>query len=477
MADHQFVTRAAAIRSLVPVLVAGAGAALTAAAYWPGFMTWDAIRQYGQAVSGNFDDWHPPAMEWLWRQLIAIHGGPAPMLGLQLALEWGGLALLAGWALARQRRWLAVAILACGSMPLGLALTGEVLKDCLMAGALIVATAALAHAEPGRRATGWRIAGIALLIFAATLRFNAFLATVPLAVALLPGAWWRGKVRLTVATVVTGAVMIAALPIANRLIGAKPSGVGLSLVIFDLGGISHFSGQNAFPPIADFDASDDPGGIVSACYDPSKWDRYAWWGAQPCDIGFDNVQDAFAAQHLSPYRWWLGQVMTHPVAYAEHRLAHFNINTRLFSRDPTERAVQIDPPANDWGYRVAPGPLLTAIDGAAVWSASTPLGWPIVWIALTFGLMIAAPALPSRRLIVPLALSSFLYGMGYAAFSVASELRYHWWTILAAAVAAVIAGADVLDGIRIERRRLMAAAAPPILVLVACVTWRALTPA
>jgi hypothetical protein len=471
------VIRATTIRPFITAIVALAGAALTAVAYWPGFMTWDAIRQYGQAVGGDFDDWHPPAMEWLWRQLIAVHAGPAPMLVLQLALEWGGLALLAGWAIEQRRRRVAAAIMASGFMPFGLALTGEVLKDCLMAGALIAATAALAWAQRGQRPGGWRTAGIALLIFASTLRFNAFLATVPLAVALLPTAWWRGKWRLAASIAIAAAVMIAALPLANRVIGAKPSGVGLSLVVFDLGGITHFSGQNAFPPIQDFDDSDDPAGIVGACYDPSKWDRYAWWGAQPCDIGFDNVQEAFAAQHISPYRWWLGQVAAHPIAYAEHRLAHFTINTRLFSRDATERAVQIDPPPNDWHYGVTRSPLLTAIDSAAVWSASTPLGWPIVWIALALGLLIAAPALPSRRVIVPLALSSFLYGMGYGVFSVASELRYHWWTMLAAAIAAAIAAADMIDGAPVARWRLALAAAPPLLILIACLTWRALVPA
>ena len=58
-----------------------AAASLTALAYWPGLMTWDAIRQYGQAVDGDFDDWHPPVMEWIWRQLIPIHTGEC-VLGL-----------------------------------------------------------------------------------------------------------------------------------------------------------------------------------------------------------------------------------------------------------------------------------------------------------------------------------------------------------------------------------------------------------
>ena len=44
-------------------MVMAFAAAVQAWAYWPGLMTWDAIRQYGQAIDGDFDDWHPPAME------------------------------------------------------------------------------------------------------------------------------------------------------------------------------------------------------------------------------------------------------------------------------------------------------------------------------------------------------------------------------------------------------------------------------
>ncbi|MEP7005511.1 MAG: hypothetical protein ABI810_05985, partial [Sphingomonas bacterium] len=159
-----------------------AAASLTALAYWPGLMTWDAIRQYGQAIDGDFDDWHPPVMEWLWRQLIPIHTGPAPMLILQLALYWGGFALIAGWALRRRRHWLAVALAACGLLPLSMALMGAVLKDCLMAGALLTTTGLLFWSDDSDTRWRWllRALGIALLLFAAMLRFNAFLAALPL---------------------------------------------------------------------------------------------------------------------------------------------------------------------------------------------------------------------------------------------------------------------------------------------------------
>jgi hypothetical protein len=40
----------------LPAAIMALAAAVQAFAYWPGLMTWDAIRQYGQAIDGDFDD-------------------------------------------------------------------------------------------------------------------------------------------------------------------------------------------------------------------------------------------------------------------------------------------------------------------------------------------------------------------------------------------------------------------------------------
>lgn len=452
------------------------GASLTAAAYWPGFMTWDSIRQYDQALNGDFDDWHPPMMEWLWRRFLGAWLGPAPMLVTQLALEWGGFALLGLWARRNRRPRLAIAIVACGFMPFALALTGEVLKDCLMAGALLAATGLLAWQDrvAGARArTALAGGGIALLLFAATLRFNAFLATVPLCIALLPAVTRRTVPRLIAGTLLSVALMAAALPVANRLIGARASDVSLSLVIFDLGGITAFSGKNAFPglPVA------DPVAANARCYNPERWDSYSWWVDPICPINFPAVQRAFRESRANPYSFWLAAIARHPVAYARHRLTHLNGALRLFSRAPDERGVQLESPPNDWGYALHPDKLVVALDAAAVWSNATPLGWPAAWIALALGLLALAPVLPTRRVVLPLALSAALYGLGYGVFGVASELRYHLWTILAAALAGVIALADFHGGVRVARWRMVVAGGLPLMVVLLCSGWRLLVPA
>ncbi|MDO7843061.1 hypothetical protein [Sphingomonas immobilis] len=401
-----------------------AAAAIQLAAYWPGIVYWDAVRQYGQALSGDFDDWHPPVMGWVWRRFASVWLGPAPMLLLQLGLYWAGFALLVARA-GRSR--LALAIALCALLPFSLATMGSVLKDCLMAGALLSAAGLLAWGR-GR----WL--AVALLLFAATLRFNALFAALPLLVVALPPAWRAMRLRFAGCVIAATIVLGLAMPLANRAIGAKPSGVALSLVIFDLGGITEHSGVDAFPPLP----IANPVAVNHACYAPVRWDRYAWWVDEPCPIQFAAIRDAFAARHESPYLFWLRAIAAHPLAYAEHRLAHTNVNLRFLVRDEIERPVQPQSAPNPWGYAISKNGFEPAIDAAAVWSAGTPLGWPICWLALALGALL----LHAKGIAQALAISALLYGGTYLIFSVAPDLRYHLWTMIAAALAFVMAAAS-----------------------------------
>lgn len=439
-------------------------------AYWPGIMTWDSIRQYDQAQDGSFDDWHPPLMEWIWRQLDQLLRGPAPMLLLQLALYALGFALLAGWALKRERPRLAVALAAASLMPIAVALMGAILKDCLMAAMLLAAAGLLAWRGQGRDVWLRLLAG-ALIVLACALRFNAFLAGGPLLVTLLPERLRSTPPRLAANTLAATALLFLPMPIANHLLGAERSGVELSLVNFDLGGITEHSGVDAFPSLP----VKDPVAANRRCYSPVKWDFYADWAAEPCPVGFDVLQPAFQRQKINPELFWARAILAHPFAYAAHRLQHFNINSRFLVRGWIDRPVPDRSVENDWKFQVTPNPVLSAVDAMALLTAATPLGWPIFWMALAAGLSAIAPRLPSRGLIVPLALSSLLYGLGYGVVSVSSELRYHLWTMLAAMVAACVAAADLPQARGVlGRAHYLAAAGPAAFVVVLGLIWRML---
>jgi hypothetical protein len=452
---------------VVALLVLAAGLAISLI-YWPGLVTYDSVRQYDQALSGQFDDWHPPMMEWIWRCLIPLWPSPAPMLLLQLGLYAAGIAGFAVGAWRRGRPGLAIGICATTLMPLPAALMGEVLKDCLMAGAL-TAAAFLALTGAGQGHRGWRIVAALLVVFAATLRFNAFLAGVPLLLVIAGPRCWRSWWRLGLTALAGTVLLLGAMPVANRMLGAAHSDVELSLVIFDLAGITRNAGQDVFPRLP----TADPAKVISQCYSPVKWDTYSWWVDPLCPVNFDTIRAAFHAQRISPYGYLAGQIVRHPLAYATHRLTHWNIATRFAVTGMVDRPVQRESAPNDWGFVVSKGAWLDAVDRLDMALGLGPLGWPCCYIALALGLLLASARLPSALAIRMLAGSALLYGLGYAVFSVASELRYYLWTMIAGALALAM---TISDGATLPARQRwrpgLVAMAPLGMVVVFASLWR-----
>lgn len=451
--------RSLGLMAVVFMILAG----VHTASFWPGILTWDAIRQYSQSLSGNYDDWHPPAMNWLWRQWGGVAAGPAPMLVGQALLYWGGTALWlrAAW---RDRAWAAVVIAALAVSPIALVLVGTILKDSLFAGALLLASGLLAVARPDAR---WpRIAAAVLLVAAATLRFNAVPACLPLLLLAMPAAWRRTAPRLAATGVLAAIPLALALPAANAGLRAERSGVELSLVIYDLGGIGRFSGVDVFPATGVADAV----AVNAGCYTPVSWDRYAWWGAEPCAIGFANLRAPLKAGH-GPYAWWAAAVLAHPLAYAEHRLAHFNSNTRFLVRDADLPKLSVASDPNPWGYTLPASAARDAVAMAAQALLQTPFGWPVCWLALGVGLLVLRPAVRTLDPAAAMAWSAVLYGFSYLPLSVASEVRYHFWTTTAIGIAAALTlpRADVRA---LPRWRWVLAGVPVVVVVLSGVVAR-----
>ncbi|MBT2188714.1 hypothetical protein [Sphingobium nicotianae] len=437
-------------------------------AYWPGLVTYDSVRQYDQALSGAFDDWHPPMMEAIWRLAVPVWPSPAPMLLLQLGLYGAGFLAMIGWAARRGRPRLALGFALCALLPLGVALMGEVLKDCLMAGALLLAAALALPGIEGGRLPG-RLVAVVLVLFAATLRFNAFAAGLPILLAAAGPVLRATWPRFGLTALASLLALLSAMPIANAALGAEKSDVELSLVIFDLAGITEHSGQNAFAPLGLADAPV----AVHRCYTPVKWDSFSWWVDPICPLNFERVRQALHARGFGAYGLLARAIAQHPFAYAQHRLAHFNISTRFWVTDEVERPVQRVSAPNDWGFIVPQGNPADAIDATVLASNGTPLGWPCVWIALAGGILLVTHRLRSAGALWMLAGSAFLYGMGYGLFGVAAELRYYLWTLIAVALAIAIVFADLpaLSGAR-RWSTLAIMLAPALLIALAALAAR-----
>jgi hypothetical protein len=432
-------------RPFSPALVWMAVAAITLGvlvAYWPGVMRPDSFDQYEQGITGRYTDWHPAVLGWLWAVMDPWRVGPAPMFLLHLALFALGTGLLAEGLLRGGRPLAAVLVLAAALLPIPLGYLGVLMKDTTLAVALLAAFGLVGRFHlAGERLPLWAaLAAAALAAFAAMLRFNAPFAVVPALLCLWP--WLRAQAWPLRAAVGVAAVAaaLALVPLANRAIfNPAPSGVALSPIIYDLGGITFHSGEDRFPPlgIPDFVAQNR-----QVCYSAFWWDNY---GFGDCRAVFDRMKALAEAGEISPVALWLRAVLGDPLAYARHRIGHLNMNLRFLLPVAMEDVTFIANSANARGFVFEPNALTLMIRRAGLLQASTPLGWPAFWVAVALGWLVAAPHLapgPARLMLVALSLSAASYAASYVVFSVASDLRYHLWTMIAVAAASGIGLAE-----------------------------------
>ena len=372
--------------------------AVVFAAFHPGLMSIDAIVHYSQGLESAYSNQHPPLVTWLFGQSGRWLGTPAGILALQLASIGGGLALLGARA-----------------VPGTYAIAAMLGKDALLAGALLLAAAAL---RAGRRR-----AALALSLVATLLRLNAIFAAVPLAA----GALWGDlrRVRARAAAIVLAVVVLAgAEPAAERAAGTRDVWPLGQLLVYDLAGIyvRHPEALAASALARDVSAAD-----LARLYTPDTGGLLLFPAPGAPGVSFHHLAERREALTAE----WLRAVRAHPAAYAAHRLEVFRalLGARRGHAFYPFHA-RLDP--NPWGLRLSPETLWfralvglrdAAADGVAF------RGW--FWVALSVAVTALAAA-RARRDPVPLciAASGLAYALGYALISVSAEFRYLYWTAL-----------------------------------------------
>lgn len=419
--------------ALIQLCLLGALAQLLAF-HW-GVITPDSVVQYGQAVTGVYDDWHPPITAWIWRQLLRFGEGGAPFLIMDVALYWSALGLVAQGLLRRHGRLPAFTVLGLGLLPIAFGQVGAILKDPFMACLLLLAAALLVRREWG--GSGWlRLPALLLILLAGATRFNALFAALPLMLLATPRGWTGRPVTYVVsATVAVGLLVGANWALNEALLRPSHSHPINSLVNFDLAGIVAHGGRNGWPGLADGEAR----ALVARCYTPQL---YGMADEQLCARTEEAIAVHVAMRHESAIAVWLRAIAGSSAAWVLHRLGHLNWNWRFLVPVVPNDAVYMMSAQNDLGLRFVPNPLTKVVGGAARIMAWTPLGRPATWLALAIGLLIIAPKLPSRRILFALGASALLYGLAYAAVSVAPDLRYNLWTLFAVMIGGAIVFAE-----------------------------------
>jgi hypothetical protein len=388
-----------------------------------GVITPDSVVQYGQAVSGVYDDWHPPVTAWIWRQLLHIAPGGAGFLLLDVALYWGAAGLLAE-LLRRRHGWGAAALpILFALTPIPFGQIGAVLKDPLMACLLLMAAVLLAWREQGARRAGW--IALPLVLLAGAIRINGLFAALPLLMLAAPAGWLRRPVTFVAAA--TGALLLllaASWTLNEAMLRPHHSRPILSLVNFDLAGIVAQGGPSGYPDIDPARAQ----ALTRHCYDPRLYGAH---DEDVCAAAEDGLEAYARRSGDSPVGIWLNAIIAAPDAWARHRLAHLNWNWRLAVPAVPDDAVYMMSAANSFGLEFAPDMGTRIVVGAARAMATSPLGRPASWLAVAIGLLVLASGLRQRRIVVALAVSALAYGGAYALVSVAPDLRYNLWTMLA----------------------------------------------
>lgn len=419
--------------ALLIAAMTAAGLALTLYVFYPGVTTFDALYLYKDMTKGFFGDWQSPAMIVLWSLVDPIAPGTASILILTVALYWSAFAVIA-LTIAQRSFWLAVLVPVLALSPPTFILVGIIWRDILFGVAWLLAAGLVYSVADCRRPVRIPVQFIAfaLLAFGVLLRPNA-LAAAPLlsAYVLWPARFaWRRAALLCVpaALGLFGLVQV----VYYDVLGAARQHPLHSIMVFDLGGISHFSKQNVFPGAW---TADESRLITDGCYKPLAWDIY--WTQQPCLFVMEHLEKRdkfFAAPALTEA--WQRAIVSHPVAYLMHR-ADFMWTFLFGSENMTMWTRDLDDPS---AIIFADNPRLMALKTLNDALKPTPLLRPGTWLMIDAAVCLLAwrrRDTPPGAFALGIGGSAVLYLLTFFAVGVATDYRYAYWAVLAGLTGAV----------------------------------------
>ena len=418
-----------------------AGYALTLLIFYPGIMTYDAKFVYEDIARGALGDWQSPVMTVLWGVIDPVAPGAGSMCLLIATSYWLGFGLLA-LALARRASRLAVLLPLLALLPPAFVFIGIIWRDVLFATIWLLA-AAIAFVATGRNARlrlPVQALALALCAFGVLLRPNALIAA-PILAAYIA---WPSRIfakRTAILFIPAMAGLFALVQVAYYgALGATRQHPLQALMVFDLGGISHFAKQNQFPVNW---SEPETALLLNGCYQPTQWDIY--WRLEPCDFVMRKIEreeKLFGTPAITEA--WRRAVVRHPVAYLRHRAAFMwnflsNDNLTMWVADVERPAQNVFPDRPAFVAlvslhdRLKPTPLFRA--GA----------WLLVCI-VACGFAWRRRATPEGAFALGTCGSAAVYVLSFLAVGVASDFRYAYWAVLAGIAGGVVAAAPQRDG-------------------------------
>ena len=405
---------------------------LTLGVFYPGVMSEDARYVYEDIAKGFLGDWQSPVMTVLWSIIDPIAPGTGSMFLLTIAIYWLAFGLLA-FKMAQRSLPLALALLLLALSPPAFVFLSMVWRDVLFAGTWLLAGAlCLAFGKKeDRPPTSIQLVALALLGFGVLLRPNALLAAPMLGVYIA----WPSKFSLKRAMVmfVPAAVGLSALVyfVYYVALGAQRQHIVQTIMVFDLGGISHFAKENQFP--VSWTASETTL-LTTRCYRPTDWTSY--WNHGPCLFVMRRLEQEKLFGSPAIVQAWTRAIVSHPGAYLQHRATFMwnflaGTNSTLWTGDAEDSSKAV------FAGNTAVGALRTTHDALR----STPLFLPGSWLLGC----IAVTALAWRRrktssgaFAIGVCGSATIYVLSFFAVGVTADFRYVYWAVLASITGSLV---------------------------------------
>jgi hypothetical protein len=215
-------------------------------------------------------------------------------------------------------------------------------------------------------------------------------------------------------------------------LGATPQHPLQSVMVFDLGGISHFAKQNQFPVTWSEPESEL---LLTGCYQPTQWDIY--WRLEPCDFvmrKLESEQKLFGTPAIT--HAWAGAILHHPLAYLQHRTAFMwnfltGDNLVMWLADVERPTQNIFP---DRPVFVALVSLHDALKPTPLFRAGS---WLLVCL-IVCRFAWRRRDTPEAGFALGVCGSAAIYVLSFFIFGVASDFRYAYWAVLAGMVGSIV---------------------------------------
>jgi hypothetical protein len=438
-------TRSARGWRVLLMLLLAAGFLLTVVVFYPGYITVDAQYVYDDAKGGRLGDWQSPAMGALWLLIDPMAPGSVSMFLLTTVLYWTSFTMLAFIAL-RRSVWLGLLTPFAALLPPAFFFLGMIGRDVLF-GIVWLTSGMLAFFFATSRAylrAPMQLFALLLVIFGVLLRPNA----IPAASVLVAYVMWPARLDFRRAVIAFAPVMLALVVLVPvvyyGVLGAKRQNPLHSILVFDLGGITYFTGENQFPVSW---TAEQTAMLRSSCYDPVRWDSY--WHVPPCPFVMQRLErpdDVIFGKPLL-VQAWRHALIAHPLAYLAHRatfMGQFLARSNLVL------------PYLDWekpGATYGQGGAFQAMLRLHQVLAPSFLFRPGLWLILAVA--IAAWAWPGRQqpngaFAVAVTSCAAVYVASFFFFGVAADFRYAYWCVLAVISGGIAAGASFRGEANVE---------------------------